>query len=239
MSHTSVIDCSLTLCEPAFFASREIDRLYLTEPLIGNYALVYALGLVQSPYYIERRQPQYEQDLILLSQQGIYITPAHPITKIKFQVERFNVQTESYWSAYTNGAILFDPAEMQKTKPKPYANNRPQQGMLKMLARGMKFRFFIFGVKPEQLPAYIRVGKFLSKASLDFAEVQGSLQPHGSYKLTGYYNPLDWPDDGKVQMCNVVNIHPVPVLQSVTYQGSVYQLAQKTYLAAGLGFRFS
>lgn len=239
MSYTSVIDCLLTLCEPTFFASREIDRLYLTEPVIGNYALAYALGLVKSPYYVESRQPQYEKDLMLLSQQGIYLTPAHPITKIKFHLERFNVQTETYWSAYTNGAILFDPAEKEKTKPKPYSNNRPQQGMLKMLARGVKFRFFVFGLKAEQMPSYIRIGKFLSKAKLDFVETALNLQPRGQYQLTGYYNPLDWPDDAKVEMCNVVNIHPVPILQSVTYQGVVYQLAQKTYLPAELSFRFS
>ena len=35
---------SLTLKEHTFFASREIGMLYETEPLIGNYALAYALG---------------------------------------------------------------------------------------------------------------------------------------------------------------------------------------------------
>ena len=75
-----VLDCHLTLYEPVFFASREIDRLYLTEALIGNYALVYALGLINSPYHTERNRPQYAEDLRTLIKQGIYITPAHPTT---------------------------------------------------------------------------------------------------------------------------------------------------------------
>src|SRR5579883_1450734 len=154
MPEYKVLDCRLKLCEPAFFVSREIDRLYLTEALIGNYALVYALGLVESPYRTERHRPQYAQDMHDLIKQGIYITPAHPTMPPRFRVERFNVQTETYWSTYTNGAILFDPAEARKTKPKPYANNRPQQGSLKMLALGMEFRFFVFGLSRNSIPSY-------------------------------------------------------------------------------------
>ena len=36
---------SLTLKEHTYFASREIGIFYESEPLIGNYALAYALGL--------------------------------------------------------------------------------------------------------------------------------------------------------------------------------------------------
>ena len=35
----------LTLMEHMYFASREYGTLYETEPVIGNYALTYALGL--------------------------------------------------------------------------------------------------------------------------------------------------------------------------------------------------
>jgi CRISPR-associated protein Csc1 len=238
MSEISLLDCSLQLCEPAFFASREIDRLYLTEALIGNYALTYALGLVQSPYRIDHHRPRYREDLSEISKKGIYVTPAYPISQIRFRVERFNVQTETYWSAYTNGAILFDPAEMKKTKPKPYSNNRPQQGLLKMLAQGMKFRFFIFGLSREQVSSYVRIGKFLSKAYIETNIVKAMLTDKGSHRLTGYYNPLDWPENGKIEQCNVINIHPVPVMQAVQYNGPVYKWKDTT-VAADLRFRFN
>lgn len=238
MSKTIVLDCALTLCEAAFFASREIDRLYLTEPLIGNYALVYALGLASSSYSIKESRPRYAEQLQPVIEKGIYVTPAHPIGRTRFRTERFNVQTESYWYKYESGAILFDPAEQLKTKPKPYANNRPQQGQLKLMTQGSKFRFFVFGLKREALPAYIRVGKFLSKARLEAEEVETELEPSNQYKLTGYYNPLDWPDSGKVDLCNVINIHPVPIMQAVTYRGSVYKLSNGAIVPAGLTFRF-
>lgn len=235
---TKILDCYLTLCEPTFFASREIDRLYLTEALIGNYALVYAMGLAQSSYFMDKHRPTYEKDLSPLSQKGIYLTPAHPITPPRFRVERFNVQTETYWSAYSNCSILFDPAEGGKVKPKPYANNRPQQGMLKMLARGSSFRFFAFGLSKEQMPSYIRLGKFLSKAKLECKVEQGIVKDAEKYSLTGYYNPLDLPNDGAIEVCNVINIHPVPILQAVIYRGKVFQLPNNTCLPIGLSFGF-
>lgn len=240
MTEAVFLDCHLTLCEPVFFASREIDRLYITEALIGNYALAFALGLATSPYRTARHRPQYAEDLQAALADGAYVTPAHPVSAVRFHVERFNVQTETYWSTYTNGAILYDPTECGKTKPKPYANNRPQQGSLKMLARGMKFRFFAFGISPEGIPPYVRLGKFFGKAHLDCREVRAALHPPDETPtlLTGYYNPLDWPEDGRVERCNVVNIHPVPVVQAVTYHGATYHLDKDTQVAAGLKFRF-
>jgi CRISPR-associated protein Csc1 len=240
MTEAVFLDCHLTLCESVFFASREIDRLYITEALIGNYALAFALGLATSPYRTDRHRPQYAEDLRAAIADGAYVTPAHPVGAARFHVERFNVQTETYWSTYTNGAILYDPTERGKTKPKPYANNRPQQGSLKMLARGMEFRFFVFGVARERVPAYVRIGKFFSKAQVECHEVRAALHPPAAnpVTLTGYYNPLDWPEDGRVERCNVVNIHPVPVVQAVAYHGATYRLGAETHVAAGLKFRF-
>ena len=37
--------CKFELMENLFFASREVNNFFQTEPVIGNYALAYALGL--------------------------------------------------------------------------------------------------------------------------------------------------------------------------------------------------
>lgn len=237
MSDATILDCRLTFQEPVFFASREIDRLYLTEALIGNYALVYALGWTAGPYRTSTHRPRYAEDLKPLVGRGLYVTPAHPEFPPRFRVERFNVQTETYWSAYSNATILFDRAETKRNKPRPYANNRPQQGSLKMLATGSVFRFFAFGAAREDVPSYIRLGKWLSKARLDAQGVSARLLPADTRRLTGYYNPLDLPSDGHVEVCNIANIHPVPVLQDVVYRGQVYQLPGGAIVPAGLAFR--
>ena len=81
----------LTLLEKVFFASREIDELFQTEPVLGNYALTYALGLAVSPYRLSEREdrPYYREDLSALNAQGIYVTPATPLGNPSLEVERF------------------------------------------------------------------------------------------------------------------------------------------------------
>jgi CRISPR-associated protein Csc1 len=53
----------LTLHDSLFFASREMGRLYETEPCIHNYALTYALRLAESPYFEPVQEPHYRADL--------------------------------------------------------------------------------------------------------------------------------------------------------------------------------
>ncbi|NEO27825.1 MAG: type I-D CRISPR-associated protein Cas5/Csc1, partial [Kamptonema sp. SIO4C4] len=85
-----IYQCRIELHDSLYFATREIGRLYETEPILHNYALCYALGLVDSHYYQTRvpspekeyryfcatQVPQYEAHLTTLNEQNIYVTPA-------------------------------------------------------------------------------------------------------------------------------------------------------------------
>jgi CRISPR type I-D-associated protein Csc1 len=84
--------CQIELHDSLYFATREIGRLYETEPVIHNYALCYALGLVDSEiysttvseehsyrYFCPEQVPKYEPHLTALNQQGIYVTPGRSI----------------------------------------------------------------------------------------------------------------------------------------------------------------
>ena len=48
---THIYRCELELHDSLYFATREIGRLYETEAIVHNYALCYALGLVDSDRY--------------------------------------------------------------------------------------------------------------------------------------------------------------------------------------------
>lgn len=85
--------CQIELHDSLYFATREIGRLYETEPVIHNYALCYALGLVDSEiysttvseehsyrYFCPEQVPKYEPHLTALNQQGIYVTPGRSIS---------------------------------------------------------------------------------------------------------------------------------------------------------------
>ena len=82
-----VLRCDLVLHEPVFFASREIGDLFETAPAIGNYALCYALRLVQGKYRVPNR-PTYREDLAWLNEAGIYITPAELIDQPRCAASR-------------------------------------------------------------------------------------------------------------------------------------------------------
>src|SRR5450759_2023243 len=71
--------CHLHLHDFLFYASREMGRLYETEKYLHNYGLTYALGLAKSPYANLAQVPHYQEDLNGLNEQGVYVTPAHPL----------------------------------------------------------------------------------------------------------------------------------------------------------------
>ncbi|TMD66316.1 MAG: type I-D CRISPR-associated protein Cas5/Csc1, partial [Chloroflexi bacterium] len=91
---------SLTLMEHVYFASREVGILYETEPLIGNYALTYALGLCNAPYHWDG-PPRYKTDLSPLNERDLYVTPGTFIAEtLHYAFSQFNAQTDSYYSRF-------------------------------------------------------------------------------------------------------------------------------------------
>jgi len=111
----TIYRCELTLWEHTFFASREISAFYQTEPLIGNYALAYALGLCHAPYS-SNATVRYKQDLAPLNEQGIYVTPATILDEPKFALTQFNAQSDTYWYAFAQNAIVTRPDNKQVKK---------------------------------------------------------------------------------------------------------------------------
>ncbi|MFM7373176.1 MAG: type I-D CRISPR-associated protein Cas5/Csc1, partial [Sphaerospermopsis kisseleviana] len=157
----------LNCLEPVFFASRELSDTYYTEGLLGNYALTYALGWVNSPYRLQGQatgRPTYKEDFQAIAS-SCYILPASPIGRITFRFERFNALSDAYWYTMTNNRVATAredlPLQRQGKKPNSFrASNFPQTGRLRMIERGNKFQTLVFG--NQQLPDYIRVGKFAS-----------------------------------------------------------------------------
>ena len=96
--------CEFELMENLFFASREVNNFFQTEPVIGNYALAYALGLCRANYHNEG-EITYAEDLEQLNAAGIYVTPGTLIEKARFKVVQFNALSDSYWFQMEQNAI--------------------------------------------------------------------------------------------------------------------------------------
>ncbi len=233
-----IYPADLLLLEHTFFASREIDPLYISEPLIGNYALTYALGFCHSPYHWDGG-PRYKEDLQPLNEQGLYITPAD-FSYLRMTITRFNGQIDSYYFRFAPNAITTQRDKSEKVK----AVNFPQSGRIRILGLGSRARFFLLdrdhliaqGKGPRLLP-YIRLGKFMSKARIEWqARIIPQLVQTDGTKVCGMLNAVDIEDTTMLQIFSSFNIHPAPILRDVQMSGQFWQLDRATMLPVGMHY---
>lgn len=236
----------ITLHEATFFASHELGAFYFTEPLIGNYAMVYALGLAKSPY--DRYHVGYAEDLPQLNLDGIYVTPAWSNTKPSYRIEQFNCQAESFVSAMTNNAVaelagrqylkkegkaLIEGGSGKKINP----TNRPQIGTLKLLCPYNQFCCHVISREKISFPRYVRLGKFMSKAKIIFHKIELNQQKHllSKYQLI---NPIDLHPETKIHFGDTVNIHPTPLVRKAEIEGNWWiDPSGRPLLPAGMEYR--
>ena len=232
---------SLTLKEHTYFASREIGMLYETEPLIGNYALAYALGLCAAPYDWSG-PPRYKEDLGPLNERGVYVTPAtfQPDT-LRYALTQFNAQTDSYYFRFDQNAIASD------REKKARAANFPQTGKIRMLGLDSQALFFLLNQQGIALnfPNYIRLGKFNSKARVVWERLTlKAAQPVRleTVALDFLLNAVDLPRGtaAHLRSFSVYNVHPAPLLSRCHLSGDFWQCGdragQTIYLPAGMRF---
>lgn len=229
----------LTLMEHVFFASREIGTLYESEPLIGNYALTYALGLCAAPYNWSG-PPRYKQDLTPLNERGIYVTPAtFQPGKLHYAFSQFNAQSDSYYFRFDQNAIATD-------KRKARAANFPQTGKIRMLGLASEAVFYVLAREGElpPLPSYIRLGKFNSKARIVWTPLQvQATQPHDAEKeMTMFLNAVDLPPAHleHLRAFAIYNIYPAPLLRQCRLHGLFWAATQPqgdhVFLPAGMRY---
>jgi CRISPR-associated protein Csc1 len=215
--------CELELHENLFFASREMGRLYECESYLHNYALAYALGLAQAPYFQPVQVPNYQSELAPLNARGIYVTPAAPVT-VTFELATFKYANNSYH------------VEMGKAR-----SNTPSFGRAKELAVESRFKFGVLATgELPQLPRWIRLGLWRSKAhltvtlhELEAAQLKGATL---DYPL----NPLDLPDLSRVPLYDLISLRPTSLLHNARYSGPGWRSRgdNPILLPADLAFRF-
>jgi CRISPR-associated protein Csc1 len=226
--------CQIELHDSLYFATREIGRLYETEPVIHNYALCYALGLVDSEiysttvseedsyrYFCPEQVPKYEQHLTALNQQGIYVTPARSIS---------HSSTLNTWKYANNNYHV----EMEKTQ-----KNIPGFGRTKEIAPESKFEFFLISEKSLKLAKWIRLGKWMSKAAVEILEQKEVKRSPSETDFIFPYllNPLDVMFSHQVISYDVVNMPPVSLIQNVKMLGRYYEF-DKLKIPACMEYRF-
>jgi CRISPR-associated protein Csc1 len=245
----NIYRCTLTLQEATFFSSREVSSFYQTEPFIGNYALAYALKLCQSPYFNDGTI-RYKTDLGALNERGVYVTPAAIMNEPRFVVGWFNAQPDTYWYAMGNNAIVTKPdgtwAEKRTAawfvieregEPgrKVRVENRPQVGRIRMLAINNQAVCYAISEHSLQLPSYIRLGKFMSKARIDVQQLQAE-RIEDAVAVCGLINPADLPATARPIAYDLLNVPPMPLLRNARIAGPAYRLPGGEWLPAGMRF---
>ncbi len=204
------LHAKIHLCEDVFFASVEIGRFYQTYPVIGNYALAYALGLVHSKYHDENSHPSYVEDFQKINEQGIYITPAQPIfsQKIIYSFHTFNALNDRYY-------FKMDKAEY----------NYPRMGKVRTLAPENIFEFFLFFEKERIfLPNYIRLGKWMSKAKVTYSKVNCYPLEENTYFSSQILTPIDFSSDTKILEGAYISMYPTPLLKKSRFRGKAWKI---------------
>ncbi|WP_414518091.1 type I-D CRISPR-associated protein Cas5/Csc1 [Nostoc sp. PCC 9305] len=227
--------CQIELHDSLYYATREIGRLYETEPIIHNYALCYALGLVDSQiysttvaeehsyrYFCPEQVPKYEEHLTPLNQQGIYVTPARSLNHSSIL---------NTWKYANNNYHV----EMEKTQ-----KNIPSFGRAKEIAAESLFEFFVISQKELKLSKWIRLGKWMSKAEVMVEPLPKHKISEGIFTCTHPLNPLDVMFTNQVISYDVVNMPPVSLIQNVQMRGQYYQFEgiQNLKIPVRIEYRF-
>lgn len=218
---TIIYRCEIELHDSLYYATREIGRLYETEAILHNYSLCYALGLVKSDtyrYFCSEQIPQYEEHLTPLNEQGIYITPARSIS---------HTSVLNTWKYANNNYHV----EMEKTQ-----KNIPSFGRTKEIAPESIFECFILSQNPLNLPKWIRLGKWMSKAAVKVTELTQSKPVNKTFTCPYPLNPLDVMFTNQVISYDVINMPPVSLIRNVTIKGECYE---ELKLPVNMKYRFS
>ncbi len=219
--------CRLTLHDGLYFATREIGMLFETERYIHNYALSYALfndSLIRLPFYTPTQRPTYAEDLELLNQAGVYVTPARPVV-VDYQLVTYKIAQVTYHQR----AERFG------------APNYPRNiGRVKELAPGSTFEFFVLGEGSGLLlPRWIRLGKWMSKAEVEVrAEARLPIRP-GNYVCRHPLNPLDL-GANRLGVFNIVSMPPVSLVVSAHLTGQYISIgANRDAVELPVGMRYT
>lgn len=206
----------LEMMSELFFASLEPGNNYTTRPLILNTALYYALGYCSGRYVnvpvkksSAKQNPTYVEDTSSLYS-DLYVTPARAVNKIRFASEITNARGDEY--------IQYNTYEKQMNSP------TGKYGVRKQILPGGKFVFFVLsfdGSEPD-LPAYIRLGKKRSKASVTWSEYPVTVKK-GSF-LMNHPVLVDDLDQIPSRDISFKRMQPFDVIERGGFEGEYFQI---------------
>ncbi len=223
-----IVRCRLSLHESLYYATREMGTLYETGNFLHNYALTYAFlndSQVQVPYFCNIHRPSYADDLLRVNQQGIYVTPALPLTW-DYLLVTWKIGQDSY----RQNAEKFGSKELG-------SRNFPANiGRAKELAPESTFQCYVLSTQPLTLPRWIRLGKWHCKTLVEVEEI-AVREREGEYRAAAPLNPLDVPAN-TLRAFDIVSMPPSSLVTNARCAGRYYEIGPGVGLPVGLQYTF-
>lgn len=226
--------CTLITEEPLFFASKEVSRSFITVPYIGNYALAYAIGVVEQRYQ-GSSFPRYREDLSSINDP--YIFPAKFID-FKWHTESFNCVGEGDFLQMGQNIVIDAQKYLEEIqgKGRPSVFNSPQMGTFKMIASESIAVFYILAKTKEiSIPRYIRVGKLMTKCCLECVPVSNFKIGKGGFSVKHPLNPADLSREYLIKSYSTVSVKPIPLIEGVQMEGEYIEF-DETCLPLHVGY---
>jgi CRISPR-associated protein Csc1 len=209
---------TLELLDFVFYATVERGKVYETGSFIHNYALTYALGLVQGETYTYaqlNQSPQYQTELMPLNGR-VYLTPGTP-HRIAHRLVQWNTIAEGYAFPGKAPSIGY-----------------PDWGFARVLRPGCVFTFYVLVHDTVSLPeapalhdlvagrtAHVRLGKFLGKARLGLESTSKITEHKGPFRADTLLNWRDLEADPLV--CDVLPTSlPTRLIHHAHFEGEAF-----------------
>lgn len=214
--------CRLTFHENLFYATREVGRLYETGRYLHNYALTYALGLAEAPYFQAQQIPSYAEELPGLNARGVYVTPARGVA-VRYELVTFKYADNAY-----------------RVKMSPGSRNTPSFGRAKEIAVGSQFEFAVLSRETFHPPRWIRMGLWRSKALVNcLGEAEAKLVAYSEAIASLPLNPLDV--TGDLLVFDLISMPPSSLVENarITTDWLRAEVAGRmVLLPAGMAYTF-
>lgn len=223
-----LLRCTITLHDSVYYATREMGTLFETERYFHNYALSYALcnewtrfgELLNRPFFCNSYRPEYATDLTPLNERGLYVSPANPLN-YDYLLLTWKIGQTTYYR-----------------KPEQFGGrNYPANiGRAKELAPESTFECYVFSQQPIILPRWIRLGKWHSKALVEWESVAVQ-EKTGAFMCPVPLNPLDV-KPGMLRTFDIISMPPASLVANARLDGRFYDLGQGRGLPVGMSYTF-
>ncbi|NCQ36269.1 type I-D CRISPR-associated protein Cas5/Csc1, partial [bacterium] len=97
-------------------------------------------------------------------------------------------------------------------------------------------RFFVLSEAAVEIPRYVRLGKFDSKAKVAPREERFGTVQKIKRVVPFYLNPVDLSADTDIGVHDLLSLRPAPLIRNAHLDGEFHELPDGTALPAGMRF---